>query len=418
MRIYERINNKMKPLVFISSFPPRPCGIATFTEEVISFIRKKLPGREIHVICHKDGRGKNVYPLIDLSKENWYEPVAKKIKKLSPYAIHIQHEYGLYDYRKENGENDNNEGFLKLMDMIKEYPVIVEMHTVHGRLREYEEAFIKSLLSKVSITIFKCGYQKWRFEWVLGREGLPLPKNIAVVPHGARPDKIFKDEKKESLKYELGLSELIGKRVAGLVGWIQGNKGWDIILGMWEDLEQIIFGKTGENWILLAAGEVRDPADNEYAKKCLEKLSYLENKGIAKFRKFNPRGNIYYKIMSVCDFIMLPTLDETQSGTLARIIATNRPYVTTAPMEGLTSQTIESNGGVLFTNEESLKRCIIQLAIDEDLRKRLSKNLHWYLEKRVSWEIVTNQYLSLYQMANEAKNLNRPVNIPPTFDLK
>ena len=407
----------MDPLVFISSFPPRPCGIATFVEEAISFIKKQSPKRPVHVISHKDGRGKNVYPLIDTSKKDWYKPVAKKIQELSPYAVHIEHEYGLYNHLNKKGENDNNEGFLRLMDMINEYPVIVELHTVHGRMKENEEAFIRELLDKISIAIFKCGYQKWRLEWLLGRQGLPLPKNIAVVPHGARPDKIFKNGEQEILKEELGLKELKGNRVAGLVGWIQGNKGWDIILNMWEDLEQIIFGKTGENWMLLAAGEVRDPADAEYAKKCLKKLKYLEKKGIAKFQKFNPRGDIYYKIMSSCDFIMLPTLDETQSGTLARIIATNRPYVTTAPMEGLTSQTIESNGGLLFTNEESLKRCIIQLAVDENLRKKLSRNLRWYLENRVSWEIVANQYISLHKMAREAKSSGKPVNLPPAFNL-
>ncbi len=60
--------------------------------------------------------------------------------------------------------------------------------------------------------------------------------------------------------------------------------------------------------------------------------------------------------MAVCDFIVLPSTDETQSGTLARIIALNKPFVTTAPMEGLTTQTLESEGGLLFTTKEMLRR--------------------------------------------------------------
>ncbi|MFW6115293.1 MAG: hypothetical protein ACOC6E_03245 [Thermodesulfobacteriota bacterium] len=55
--------------------------------------------------------------------------------------------------------------------------------------------------------------------------------------------------------------------------------------------------------------------------------------------------------MGVCDFIVLPSTDETQSGTLARIIALNKPYITIAPMEGLTAQTLESEGGLLFTTK-------------------------------------------------------------------
>ncbi|MFW6181115.1 MAG: hypothetical protein ACOC8N_05145 [Spirochaetota bacterium] len=49
--------------------------------------------------------------------------------------------------------------------------------------------------------------------------------------------------------------------------------------------------------------------------------------------------------MAICDFIVLPSTDETQSGTLARIIALNKPFITTAPVEGLTAQTLESEGG-------------------------------------------------------------------------
>jgi len=61
-------------------------------------------------------------------------------------------------------------------------------------------------------------------------------------------------------------------------------------------------------------------------------------------------------MMGVYDFIVLPSTDETQSGTLARIIALNKPYITTAPMEGLTAQTLESGGGLLlFTTKDMLK---------------------------------------------------------------
>jgi len=73
-------------------------------------------------------------------------------------------------------------------------------------------------------------------------------------------------------------------------------------------------------------------------------------------------------MMGVCDFIVLPSTDETQSSTLTRIIALNKPYITTAPMEGLTAQTLESGGGLLlFTTKDMLKEQVIRLACDERL---------------------------------------------------
>lgn len=108
-------------------------------------------------------------------------------------------------------------------------------------------------------------------------------------------------------------------------------------------------------------------------------------------------------MMAVCDFIVLPSTDETQSGTLARIIALNKPYITSAPMEGLTAQTLESEGGLLFTTKEMLKQKVIRLACDEHLRLKLGENLKRYLDEVVSWEVVAKQYLKAYELARESK---------------
>jgi hypothetical protein len=45
----------MKPIVIISSWPPRLCGIATFAEEAREFIQKHNPTRKVLVICHTGG---------------------------------------------------------------------------------------------------------------------------------------------------------------------------------------------------------------------------------------------------------------------------------------------------------------------------------------------------------------------------
>ena len=51
---------KSKPIVLISSYYPRLCGIATFSEEAREFIKKANPEREVLVISHTDGTGEGV----------------------------------------------------------------------------------------------------------------------------------------------------------------------------------------------------------------------------------------------------------------------------------------------------------------------------------------------------------------------
>jgi hypothetical protein len=68
-----------------------------------------------------------------MSHHDWWKPVAKKIHELRPYAVHIEHEYGLYECYDERGHGDGNGGLLDLLDAISDTPTVMEPHTIHGR---------------------------------------------------------------------------------------------------------------------------------------------------------------------------------------------------------------------------------------------------------------------------------------------
>jgi glycosyltransferase involved in cell wall biosynthesis len=401
----------------ISSYPPRLCGIGTFCEEAREFIQKRHPEREVLVISHTDGRGDGVIPIIDLAHTGWWRPVAEKVRELRPHAIHIQHEYGLYEFVDERGQGDGNSGFLSLLDALSDWPIVVEPHTVHGRMRDPEADFVYELCKRAHVVLFKCHYQKWRLDWTFPGRGWPTPRNILVVPHGARPDRHWGPDEIPAIRKELGLDRVphLSSHLVGLIGWIQSNKRWDILTSMWEEIALELRERTGQEWDLLAAGTMRDPAHREDYERWKSEVEVLEQKGLAHYYEFVPRGEIYYKTMAVCDFIVLPSTDETQSGTLARIIALNKPFLTTAPMEGLTAQTLESEGGFLFTTKAMLRRKVIQLASDESLRHELGNNLRRYLDNVVSWDVVTGQYDEAYELAREAVRSGQPVELPAEF---
>lgn len=405
-----------QPVVMVTSWPPRKCGIATFAEEAVEFLRPALD-RPVRIISHTDGRGDEVIPVIDPADPSWHERVLQQIRQLDPYVVHFQHEYSLYDQAGRAGGCDGNQRFLRLIEQLRRQRIatVVEPHTVHGRLRESEERFIRQLAKRCDILIFKCAYQKWRLGWNFTGRGWRLPTNIMIIPHGARPDRRFAADQIPQLKHELGLDIFQDKRVVGLVGWIQNNKRWDIVTDMWEELNAQIEAVSGEDWYLLAAGDLRDPRHKPEFERYVWRIQLLAQKELARFYQFVPRGDTYYKVMGICDFVILPSLDETQSGTLARIIALNKPYVTTAPLEGLTSQTVESEGGLLFTDRATLRRAIFRLATDEALRWELGYNLYRYLSERVSWEVVARQYVQAYELARASALKDQPVQIDPEF---
>ncbi len=312
---------KNDPIVMISSYPPRLCGIATFTEEAREFIQKANTDRDVLVLCHNDGQGDGVFPLIDMHRQDWWRPVAKKIKELNPYAVHLEHEYGLYEYIDDRGLGDGNDGFLNLLEAIGDLPTVVEPHTVHGRLRDFEANFIYELSQRADVILFKCHYQKWRLDWTCPGYGWRTPQNIMVVPHGARPDMRLGIHEIPAIREELGFDKMgLADHLVGMIGWIQSNKRWDILLSMWEEIHEQIKLRCGMEWDLLAAGAMRDPNHQGDYERWKAGALDLQLKGIAHYYEFIPRGDLYYKVMGACDFIVLPSTDETQSGTLARII--------------------------------------------------------------------------------------------------
>src|SRR5512140_2484919 len=129
------------PIVLISSFPPRVCNIAAFAEEAREFIQKHNPDREVLVISHADGRGDGVFPLIDLARPRWWKPVLRKLEELAPHVVHVQHDAGLYATPDDDGA-DGEESFLDFLDAARQFPLVVEPHTVHGRMQDTEADFV------------------------------------------------------------------------------------------------------------------------------------------------------------------------------------------------------------------------------------------------------------------------------------
>jgi 1,2-diacylglycerol 3-alpha-glucosyltransferase len=266
------------------------------------------------------------------------------------------------------------------------------------------------------VVLFKCHYQKWRLDWTFPQQQWETPRNVMVVPHGARQDKRWGIHEIAGIREELGLDEMgLTDHVVGMIGWIQSNKRWDILLSMWEEVHREIYKRSNTKWDLLAAGAMRDPNHKRDYEGWKQEVLRLEDKGIARYYEFIPRGDIYYKMMAVCDFIVLPSTDETQSGTLARIIALNKPFITTAPMEGLTAQTLESEGGLLFTTKEMLREKVIRLACDENLRLRLGENLNHYLDNVVAWKIIAQKYKEAYDLARRAVKTGKRVVLDTEF---
>jgi len=370
---------------WVSSWPPRSCGIATYSLELVEALRAE--GVEVEIVCHRDGGKegeKKVHPVIDLGETDWQEKFYLTVKKIAPDILHIQHEYGLYS-RKD----DFSSGLLYPLfrfKIDKKFPVVITYHSVYSKLDRGRSLFMDVAQRLVDAGIVHEEYQRICLPFNIGR----MVKNIYVIPHGAKKDVcVSKKEAKKSLALE-------GKKIVGMIGWFAPTKGYHRVIKMWEFLSR----ELGPDTFLLIAGEARMGIGEqvEYKNKILSLVEKSRAKDKIKvvLGSFSPEE--YEKILASFDLLVLPYTLISQSGNLAHSFSLGIPVVATA-IEGLKAEIEASGAGIAVPPEDDfeLARAILTLMKDDNLRKVYSKSALNYVKKKIAWPIIARKHIALYK---------------------
>ena len=115
-------------ILFITSYPPRECGIATYSQDLITALNNKFSNSlSIKVYALESGDVNYIYPeevkyVLKTSLADEYEKLALTINNDNGIKIVlVQHEFGFFKVQEQ--------AFLQfLFDLSK--PVIIVFHTV------------------------------------------------------------------------------------------------------------------------------------------------------------------------------------------------------------------------------------------------------------------------------------------------
>jgi glycosyltransferase involved in cell wall biosynthesis len=378
-------------IAWISSWPPRPCGIATYSSELVEALRDA--GEDVHIICHPDGGSpgeKNVYPVVNTEEVGWDEKVYSVVKEIKPQVVHIQHEYGLYQTC-----NDYAAGLFRPLfrwKMAEKFPLVATYHSVYTSLGKVR-AWYMDLMQK----IVDAGIVHEYYQWVnlpanIGR----MVDNVYVIPHGTKLGvSVSKHDAKKSLDLE-------GKKVVGMLGWFTSTKGFDRVIKMWDSISR----KLGPDTVLALAGEARagDPFQKEYKQKLLSLVQESRSRDKVKvvLGSFSPQE--YDRILASFDVMVMPYTFASQSGNLAHSFALGVPVVASS-LEGLKAEIEASGAGMLVPPEddEELEKAILTLMRDNSLRKKYSQRATTYVKERISWPIIAEKHIRLYKKLVEGR---------------
>jgi 1,2-diacylglycerol 3-alpha-glucosyltransferase len=383
-------------ICFVSPYPPRFGGIATYSYELVEAIKKY--GHSVYVICNPDvsagghGRQKNVFPKMDTEKPGWSMDVLDVIKKLRPDVVHIQHEYGLYDV---DGQLSTELLDLLVRLNLQRTPTIVTYHSVYSALGDKEHLFMNLSLQLIDSAVVHEELQKIFLPVNLGW----VPSNVAVIPHGAQvleaggvPDVL--ESKKQY--------NLAGKDVVLCLGWWEHYKRFEDVVAIWPQVASEV-----PNAVLVIAGDARPGSRGGALYKPLLLKAVAESPArdsiVVIQGSFRPKE--YLTLENAADVIVLPYDQSSQSGVLAHAFSLGKPAVVT-DVGGLRADVEASGGGVIVPRGdlEQLKEYTVLLLSNRQIRERYAQRALTYVEKRIGWKYVAGMHQSLYRSIIKRKS--------------
>lgn len=374
----------VKKIIWISSYLPRSCGIAFYSQDYLNALRNHFKKKNqkvlIKIIAHTDAKQAD-YPVIDNVKDvNWHEKVFRIIKKERPDVVHIQHEYGLFETKK-----DNNERLLVLIKKVRELGIRVFMtyHSVYEKLESYQKTFVSESLKILNAGIFHEQYQKD----ALLKNIKQIPENVEILPHGSEEGV---SNGRERIRKEFGYKK--NDLIVGAAGLADERKGFRTLIKQWPK----VFQKIPNAKLVIEVKPLFAEQTRIYINNVLKEIMKCPVSESIEFIVKDYKKEEFYKRLKSFDVLVLPYKSESQSGLLAHGFAAGTPAIVT-DIEGLGAEIRNSNGGIAVKNRKDFYKVIVSLLKNKRLRKRYSENIKKYVKNVNGWSIIARKTVRIWE---------------------
>ena len=374
-------------IAYIGTFPPRECGIATFTKDLIMAMEDKFsPSIKSKIIVMNNQENfidydNNKDVLFEIHDENIssYIEVAKKVNKIEKIKlINIQHEFGIFG-------GENGKYLLHFIKHIKK-PFVITFHSVIPNPADKLKDSVKKLTQKASGVV------------VLTQKGIEIlqndydvDNNIVVIPHGT-PNVIFQPSKQK--KAEMGLN---ARTVLSTFGLINSGKGFEYVLDALPEVVKkfpeviyLIIGATHPN-IKKKEGE----SYREFLKNKIDDLKLGNN--VKFINKYLTLEELVNHLLATDIYISSGlNPDQIVSGTLAYAMACGRVVVSTPFIHAKDIATPERGFLVKFKDSKSYQNALIRVLSNKALKEKMAKNAYAYT-RHFTWPNVAIAYYNLFK---------------------
>jgi glycosyltransferase involved in cell wall biosynthesis len=390
-------------IAYIGTYPPRECGIGTFTENLVrSMVQmesQKDEGDESFVVALSDNDLKYDYPkevklTIAQEQQTDYLEAANFINLSGADICVLEHEFGIFG-------GQSGVYILPLLHRVKA-PIIVTLHTIL-KTPSYNEKAILIEICKMADKVVVMSHKA--IDFLTQIYGVPLDK-IAYIEHGVPDIHFDHDLSKKKFKFE-------DKKVLLTFGFLGRNKGIEtVIKALPKIIEKhpsvfyMVLGKTHPNILRHSGEEYRT-----YLQLLVKNLQLSDN--VTFLNEFLEEEELF-KYLAASDAYITPYLNEAQitSGTLSYAMGVGCAVISTPYWHA--AELLDENRGKLFdfNNSDQLADILIELLDNPEKLHEIQQNAKEY-GKNVTWPKTGKKYRELAAniIAKPAASIEKKKNV-------
>jgi glycosyltransferase involved in cell wall biosynthesis len=363
----------MSRIAFVSTYPPRRCGIATFTAD----LGRAVGNHEIVALRRPDEvahQGHLVHHAIRTDVRADYARVARALNACDIDAVSLQHEYGIWGPDDGGGVLD----FLAALSV----PAVATLHTVLRHPTAAQHRIMRGILDTTAAVV------------VMSRAAASLlsdryaadPTRVEIIPHGV-PDLPLVEP--DSIKASVGLG---GHPVLLSFGLVGPGKGYESVI---EAMPAVVRAVPEARYVILGAThpELLEREGERYRTR-LETL--VADLGLARHVVFVDRfvGRLELsRWLEATDVFVTPypNLDQIVSGTLSYAMAAGKPSVSTPYLYAV--EILADGRGRLVPpgDRAAMSGALIELLQDHDLRAAMAQRAYAH-GRGMLWSRVAADY--------------------------
>lgn len=350
-------------ILCITSYPPRECGIATYSQDLIKALNNKFSNSFAIKVCALESDSSHfVYPkevkyTLDTSRATGYRTLCKDINQDPDIKIVlIQHEFGFF--RKQE------KAFLQLLSGINK-PVAIVFHTV----LPHPDEELKNKIREITAVCQSVIVMTHISEGILMNDYDVPEQKITVIPHGTH---LVPHVDKTNLKLKY---DLTNRKVLTTFGLLSSGKSIETTLealpSIVDECPEVVFliiGKTHPEVVKTEGETYRKSLEAKVKEYGLQKHVIFINKYLAL--------PDLLEYLQLTDIYLFTTNDPNQavSGTFVYAMSCACPIISTPIPHA--KEVLTKDTGIIFDFRDSaaLATAVISLFKNEPLRRSMSSN--------------------------------------------